>query len=311
MADKTKLFKSKLQKSKISFKENEPLAKHTSFEVGGPASIFIEPENKSDLIKSLELVDEFDIRYFVLGGGSNIIVSDKGYNGAIIAMSKLNKISFHDNKVIAETGVSLKDLCDEIADNSLTGMEFACGIPGSLGGAIFMNAGAYGGEMKQVIKKTKLFSNNKGVIEYTRDKLKLDYRYSILQENNLVALEAVLKLSPAPKSRIRNKMEELYEKRWAKQPMDYPSAGSAFKRPPDNYAGLLIEKAGLKGRKTGGAMVSKKHAGFIINANNAKATDIIELMITVQDEVKNKFNVQLYPEPRFLGQFDKLPALDN
>ena len=311
MSDKIKLLKNKLKESKISFKEKEPLSKHTSFEVGGPASIFIEPINKTGLIRSLELVNEFNIKYFILGGGSNIIVSDNGFNGAIIAMTSLNKISFQDNKVIAETGISLEKLCDEIANNSLTGMEFACGIPGSLGGAIFMNAGAYGGEMKQVIKKARLFSNNNGVVEYHKDKLELGYRYSVLQENDLIALEAILELSPAPKSNIKNKMEELNEKRWAKQPMDYPSAGSAFKRPPDNYAGSLIEKAGLKGKKSGGAMVSKKHAGFIINSNNATAADIIELMITVQNEVKKKFNIQLYPEPRFLGQFDKLPKLDN
>ncbi|MGM0414567.1 MAG: UDP-N-acetylmuramate dehydrogenase [Bacillota bacterium] len=311
MSDKISLLKKKLKKARISFKENEPLSKHTSFEVGGPASIFIEPTDKSSLIKSLELVNEFKIKYFVLGGGSNIIVSDKGFKGAIIAMAKLNKVSFQDNKVIAETGISLEKLCNEIADNNLTGMEFACGIPGSLGGAIFMNAGAYGGEMKQVIKKVKLFSSDKGIIEYPKDKLDLGYRHSLLQENDLIALEAILDLNPAPKSDIKNKMEELNEKRWAKQPMDYPSAGSAFKRPPDNYAGSLIEETGLKGQKSGGAMVSNKHAGFIINYNNARAADIIDLMITVQNQVKNKFDIQLYPEPRFLGQFDKLPELDN
>ena len=311
MSDKIKLLKNKLESFTITYKENEPLSNHTSFKVGGPASIFIEPANKTNLIKSLELVNEFNIKYFVLGGGSNIIVSDKGYQGAIITTSKLNNIEFNENQVIAETGVSLEKLCDVIAENNLTGMEFACGIPGSLGGAIFMNAGAYGGEIKQVIKKARLFSNNQGIIEYDKDNLKLDYRYSILQENDLIALEAVLELNPAPKTIIKNEMEELNEKRWAKQPMEYPSAGSAFKRPPDNYAGSLIEKAGLKGEKVGGAMVSKKHAGFIINANNAKAADIIDLMIVVQKTVKKKFNIQLYPEPRFLGQFDKLPELDN
>ena len=310
MSDKIKLLKNKLESFTITYKENEPLSNHTSFKVGGPASIFIEPANKTNLIKSLELVNELNIKYFVLGGGSNIIVSDKGYQGAIISMSKLNKIKFNNNLVVAETGVSLEELCNVIAENNLTGMEFACGIPGSLGGAIFMNAGAYGGEIKQVIKKARLFSNNKGVVEYNKSKLNLDYRYSILQENNLIALEAVLELSPAPKTTIKSQMEELNERRWAKQPMEYPSAGSAFKRPPDNYAGSLIEKAGLKGEKVGGAMVSKKHAGFIINSNNAKAADIIDLMITVQDTVKKKFNVQLYPEPRFLGQFEKLPELD-
>jgi len=311
MPAKLKLLKNKLQNSEISFKEDELLSKHTSFEVGGPATIFIEPLDKTDLIKSLEFVKELDINYFVLGGGSNIIVSDHGYNGAIIAMSKLNKVRFQNNKVIAETGISLEKLCDKIAENNLTGMEFACGIPGSLGGAVFMNAGAYGGEIKQVIKKASLFSGNRGLIEYNKEQLDLDYRQSILQKNNLIAIEAVLELKPAPKSIIIEKMEELNEKRWAKQPMDYPSAGSAFKRPPDNYAGSLIEKAGLKGEKVGGAMVSKKHAGFIINANNARAADIIDLMITVQNKVKKKFNIQLYPEPRFLGQFDKLPQLDS
>lgn len=311
MSDKIKLLKNKLKKSNINFKENENLSNHTSFKVGGPASIFIEPANKTNLIKSLKLVNEFSIKYFVLGGGSNIIVSDKGYQGAIIATSKLNNIEFNENQVIAETGISLEKLCDVIAENNLTGMEFACGIPGSLGGAIFMNAGAYGGEIKQVIKKARLFSNNQGIIEYDKDKLNLDYRYSILQENDLIALEAVLELNPAPKTTIKNEMKELNEKRWAKQPMEYPSAGSAFKRPPDNYAGSLIEKAGLKGKKIGGAMVSKKHAGFIINVNNAKAADIIDLMIVVQKTVKKRFNIQLYPEPRFLGQFDKLPELDN
>ncbi|MFN2364084.1 MAG: UDP-N-acetylmuramate dehydrogenase [Halarsenatibacteraceae bacterium] len=311
MPAKIKLLKNKLQNSKISFKENEPLSKHTSFEVGGPATIFIEPSDKTDLIKSLEFVKKFNINYFILGGGSNIIVSDHGYNGAIIAMSKLNKVKFQKNTVIAETGISLEELCNIIADNNLTGMEFACGIPGSLGGAVFMNAGAYGGEIKQVIKKASLFSNNNDILEYNKEQLDLDYRQSILQDNNLIAIEAVLELNPAPKSKIKEKMEELNEKRWAKQPMDYPSAGSAFKRPLDNYAGSLIEKAGLKGEKVGGAMVSQKHAGFIINADNARAADIIDLMITVQNKVKKKFNIQLYPEPRFLGQFDKLPELDN
>lgn len=311
MPAKIKLLKNKLQNSKISFKENELLSKHTSFEVGGPATIFIEPLNKIDLVKSLEFVKELNINYFVLGGGSNIIVSDHGYKGAIIAMSELNKVKIEKNKVIAETGISLEKLCDKIADNNLTGMEFACGIPGSLGGAIFMNAGAYGGEIKQVIKKASLFSNNKGITEYNKKELNLDYRQSILQENALIAIEAVLELQPAPKSIIKEKMEELNKRRWAKQPMDYPSAGSAFKRPPDNYAGSLIEKANLKGKRVGGAMVSRKHAGFIINSNNARAADIIDLMITVQNTVKKRFNIQLYPEPRFLGHFDKLPKLDN
>src|SRR6056297_503994 len=284
-------------------KENVLLKNYTTFEVGGPADLFLIPQKVEALQKLTKIINNNNLNYFVLGKGSNIIVGDKGYRGIIIYTGHLNEISVKGNKILAQSGATLKDIAEVAKENSLTGFEFASGIPGSLGGAVFMNAGAYGGEMNDVIKEVSAFDENGHKVVLPKNKLKLSYRNSIFQDNNYIIFDALLKLQKGKKDKIIAKMNELNQKRENKQPLEYPSAGSSFKRPEGHYTGPLIEKADMKGYQIGGAQVSKKHAGFIVNKGNATAKDIINLIEKVKEEVYKISGVQLEVEPRFLGEF--------
>ncbi|PUU87450.1 MAG: UDP-N-acetylmuramate dehydrogenase, partial [Halanaerobium sp.] len=245
------------------------------------------------------------IPYFILGKGSNLIISDKGYRGIIIYTGSLNHYQFEGNQITAESGLELKEIADLAYENSLSGFEFAAGIPGSLGGALYMNAGAYGREMKDVIIKAQFIDQKGKLIELSKAELKLEYRTSILQKEDpdWTAVNVTIKLKKSKKNLIKAKMDELHNKRWSKQPMELPSAGSIFKRPPGHYTGPLIEEAKMKGFQIGGAQVSTKHAGFIVNKDHATAEDIVKLIEKVKKEVYKISGVQLEVEPRFLGEF--------
>jgi len=287
----------------LSIKENVPLKDYTTMQVGGPADLFLTPKSEKALIKLIKLITNINKPYFVLGKGSNIIVGDKGYRGIIIYTGSFNKITFNNNNIIAQSGSTLKDLADIAQRHSLAGMEFASGIPGSLGGAIYMNAGAYGGEMKDIIKKVLILNNNGQKNMLKKNNLNLSYRNSIFHNKKYIILNALIELHKADKIQINKKMQKLNKKRKNKQPLEYPSAGSFFKRPDNHYTGPLIEKANMKGYQIGGAKVSEKHAGFIINTGDATAKDIIKLIQKIQKEVYALSGVKLKPEPKFIGQF--------
>lgn len=289
----------------LKVKENIKLKNYTSFRVGGPADLFITPKKIEAVQQLMPLVISSKLPYFILGRGSNLIASDKGYRGIIIYTGELNNYNIKDNIIEAETGIELEELADIALNESLSGLEFASGIPGSLGGALYMNAGAYNGEMKDVIKSA-FFVNSQGkIIEKNNKDLKLDYRTSILQkkDNKWFAIKVILSLKKDSREKIKSKMDNLHQKRWNKQPMELPSAGSIFKRPSGHYTGALIEKANLKGCQIGGAQISIKHAGFIVNKENATAEDIINLIEKIKKEVYENSGVQLEVEPRFLGEF--------
>ncbi|MGP3777831.1 UDP-N-acetylmuramate dehydrogenase [Halanaerobium saccharolyticum] len=296
----------KLEKiNSLKVEKNKNLAEFASFKVGGPTDIFLTPQNIEAVKKLMPSVIESKLPYFILGKGSNLIISDKGYRGIIIYTGELNSYQIESNLIKAQTGLELEEIADLALENSLSGFEFAAGIPGSLGGALFMNAGAYGGEIKDVILKAEFVDQNGQLIELDKSDLKLAYRTSILQEDNpdWIAVNVSLELKKSAPAKIKAKMEDLHQRRWSKQPMELPSAGSIFKRPPGHYTGPLIEKAKMKGYQIGGAQVSTKHAGFIVNKGNASSEDIINLIEKVKEEVYKISGVHLEVEPRFLGEF--------
>ena len=296
----------KLQKiNSVKVEKDVKLANYSSFRVGGPADLFLIPQNIEVLKEIIPDIHQSKLSYFILGKGSNLIISDKGYRGIIIYTGQLNNYKVQGNTITAETGIELSKLADIACKNSLSGFEFAAGIPGSLGGALYMNAGAYGGEIKDVIKNARLINESGEIKVLNRKDLELSYRSSLLQKEKqkLIAVDLSLKLKPTEKEKIKEKMKKLHQKRWSKQPMDLPSAGSIFKRPPEHYTGPLIEETGLKGYQLGGAQVSTKHAGFIVNKGGATAEDIINLINKVKKEVYKISGVQLEVEPRFLGEF--------
>ena len=295
-----------LQKiNSVKVEKNVKLADYCSFKVGGPADLFITPKNSESLKKIMPQIYKSKIPYFILGKGSNLIISDKGYRGIILYTGELDNYQIQNKTITAETGIELSELAKIAYQNSLSGFEFADGIPGSLGGALYMNAGAYGGEMKDVITRARLIDQNGDIIVLDKKELELSYRNSLLQKQKqkLIAIDLSIKLKPDNKEKIKAKMDKLHQKRWNKQPMDLPSAGSVFKRPADHYTGALIEKANLKGCQLGGAQVSTKHAGFIVNKGDATAKDILNLIDKIKKEVYKISGVQLEVEPRFLGEF--------
>ncbi|GAB6138468.1 UDP-N-acetylmuramate dehydrogenase [Halanaerobaculum tunisiense] len=296
--------KNQLQKiQNLEVKFNHSLKEHTTFKVGGPAEIFATPINLTGLQKMLKTIQHQDLNKFVLGKGSNVIVGDQGFSGLVINMTHLNEIKVNKTQLIAQTGATLTDLADKALAAELTGLEFASGIPGSLGGALYMNAGAYGGEIKEVVSKVVCLDEAGKKIELTKEELNLSYRHSIFQEQDLIAYQVRIGLQPEKQEKIKQQMEDLNEKRWVKQPMELPSAGSIFKRPANHYAGALIEEAGLKGTRVGDAQVSTKHAGFIVNLGSATAQDIKQLIEKVQHQVYQESGIQLETEPKFIGQF--------
>lgn len=281
---------------------NEAMSKHTNFKLGGPADLLVIPDTKEELINILNLSREMEIPTFVIGNGSNLIVKDGGIRGLVVKLEKLKSMKVEEDSIIADCGAELKDLSTLALENNLTGMEFACGIPGSLGGAVFMNAGAYLGEMKQVLDSVTALDNKGNIINLKRDELDLSYRSSVIKKKGYIVLDAIMKLEKGEHETIKERIDLLTFKREDKQPLEMPSAGSTFKRPDGYYAGKLIEDAGLKGYCYKGAAVSDKHSGFIINKNNATALEVLELIAYVQKVVKEKFGVDLETEVLIVGE---------
>ena len=285
-------------------KTGEPMKWHTTFRTGGPAAYFATPSCTEELSAIIKLCRQENMPYYILGNGSNLLISDKGYDGVMISMGEgFSQIWNEGSQIRAGAGALLSRIARQALALSLTGFEFAAGIPGTLGGAVVMNAGAYGGEMKQVLVSAQVLTKEGEIRTVPAEELELGYRTSSIQKEEQIVLSALLKLELGDKSRIRARMEELAEKRKEKQPLEYPSAGSTFKRPEGYYAGKLIMEAGLRGFSIGGAQVSEKHCGFIINRENATSSDIIELCRQVRDKVKAKFGVELEMEIKRLGEF--------
>ena len=282
--------------------EHEPMSKHISFKLGGEAKAFLEPNSEENLVKLIKKCVALGVPYAVIGNGSNLLVRDEGINGAVIHLgSDFGKIELiNDTTIFCEAGASLMKVCNFALEHSLTGLEFAYGIPGSAGGAAFMNAGAYGGEMKDVLYKCTHIDRalQPGALE--GEALDLSYRHSAYENNGAVITGLYLKLQKGEKAAIKAQMDELYGRRKAKQPLEYPSAGSTFKRPEGYFAGKLIEDAGLKGATVGGAAVSEKHAGFVINKGGATCADVLALCEKIDSEVRAKFGVGLEREIKVL-----------
>lgn len=291
-----------LKREQIRIKE--PLASHTTFQIGGPADYFLLPEDESQVAEAIKLCQEEKMPYFILGKGSNLLVSDKGYRGVIIKLAKnFSRIGIEGSKVTAQAGASLSELAEKIAEKSLAGFEFASGIPGTLGGAVTMNAGAYGGEMKDIISDATVLDTDGRVHFLEKQELRLGYRTSIIQEEHMVVLSASFLLKEGKEEDIRAAIAELTRKREEKQPLEYPSAGSTFKRPEGYFAGKLIMDSGLRGFSIGNAGVSEKHCGFVINKGGASALEIYTLIQEVIRIVYEKQGVRLEPEVRLLGEF--------
>lgn len=281
----------------------EPMKKHTTFRVGGPADVLVKPDETA-LAAILALCRQYHVSYSFIGNGSNLLVGDKGIRGVVIEMTDpMGNIEVDGTKITAQAGAMLSKIANTAASNGLGGMEFAAGIPGSVGGAVVMNAGAYGGEMKDIIEKVYVLDENGAQLELDRDALDLGYRHSCIPEKKYIVTKVVLELVPRNEAEIRSEMKELNEKRAEKQPLQYPSAGSTFKRPEGYFAGKLIMDAGLRGYQVGGAQVSEKHCGFVINKGDATAADICQLMRDVSDKVQAQFGVVLEPEVKMIGEF--------
>ena len=281
---------------------DEPMKKHTTFRVGGPARALVEPGSAEDVKSVVEFCKSEQIPYYIVGNGSNLLVSDAGYRGVIVQIYKeMNEVKVEGDLVKAQAGALLSGIAAKALGAELSGFEFASGIPGTIGGACVMNAGAYGGEMKDVLESVTVLTDEGKIIELGRNELELGYRTSVIEKKGYIVLGAVLKLERGDGEKIKTYMDELKEKRVTKQPLEYPSAGSTFKRPEGYFAGKLIEDAGLRGFQVGGAQVSEKHCGFVINRNHATAADIMELMRQVQIRVKENSGVDLEPEVKRLG----------
>lgn len=288
--------------NRIPFKKDEIMKNHTSFKIGGKADYFVECKTVDQIKAVMEKVKELGIPYFVLGKGSNLLVSDKGIRGVVISLAGLDEISIQDGIVTAGAGATVARLCTIAFENSLTGLEFAYGIPGSVGGALYMNAGAYGGEVSQAVVSATVLDKLGNIKEIALKDMQLGYRTSVFKTNGDIILSVKFALKKGKADEIKAQMDDFMGRRKDKQPLDYPSAGSTFKRPTGYYAGALIEKNGFKGVTVGGAMISQKHAGFVINYNNATADDVRGLMKKVRDTVLEKDGVELEPEIIFVGE---------
>ncbi len=299
------LLKEFLESEEIVYKENEPMSAHTTFKIGGPADIFIKPASETAVTKIVSFCNEREIPFYVLGNGSNLLVSDLGIEGAVIHIAGgLSDVSLSGvNEITCGSGLRLSLLCSYALENGLTGLEFAWGIPGLVGGAVYMNAGAYDSEISNVITECRAVTMDGKFETLTLDKMKLGYRTSIFKEKkNRVITSAKFQLYPGDPELIRNRMDELMQRRKSKQPLEFPSAGSTFKRPTGNFAGTLIEMCGLKGFSIGGAEVSEKHAGFVINKGDATASDVKRLIEAVAEKVFLETSIKLEPEVEFIGR---------
>ena len=284
--------------------QNEPMSRHTTFRIGGVADYFVMPSKEDEIWQIISLAKQQNVPYYIVGNGSNLLVGDKGYRGIIIQICKrMNQVDVWGNRLYAQGGALLSKIAAVALEYSLTGFEFAAGIPGTLGGAVMMNAGAYGGEMKQVLTEVKVLDGSGLLKILTVEELELDYRSSILEKQNDIVLGAVLELEKGESGAIREYLEVLKERRTSKQPLEYPSAGSTFKRPNGFYAGKLVEDAGLRGFRIGDAQVSTKHCGFLINCGQATATDVVSLMEYIIDRVETRYGVRLEPEVKRIGEF--------
>ena len=284
--------------------EQESMKKHTTFRIGGPADIFAVPDTIEKAAKIIGICREQKVPFYVIGNGSNLLVSDQGYRGVVVQVYKnLSAIEIEGDIITAQAGAMLSVIAKKAMAASLTGFEFASGIPGTIGGAAVMNAGAYGGEMKQVLTEVTVLTQEGELRRIPSEELKLGYRYSVIPEKGWIVLEAKLKLHRGDYDMIKARMDELKEKRVEKQPLELPSAGSTFKRPEGYFAGKLIMDAGLRGFSVGGAQVSEKHCGFVVNTGEATAKDVRDLIREVSRQVKTKFGVELEPEVKMLGEF--------
>ena len=293
-------FNSILELSDINI--DEPMRKHTSFKVGGPADILVTPKTFEQLIDSLKLCVDNKVPYFIVGNGSNLLVRDGGIRGVVIKLSKLNTIKIFNNKLVAQSGALLVDVCNIALGENMTGLEFACGIPGTVGGALAMNAGAYNGEMKNVVESATVIDKQGNIKTLSNASLELGYRTSAILKYEFIVLEVFFSLEDGNHEKIKNRMHDLTIRRTERQPLEYPSAGSTFKRPEGHFAAKLIDDTGLRGLCVGDAEVSIKHTGFIINKGNAEANDILKLISLVQEKVKNKFDIELSTEVIILGE---------
>lgn len=286
----------------VKIEKDISLSTLTTYKTGGIAKLVVYPNNINNLKQMLKLIHKYNINYFILGKGSNTLFSDKEFNGVIIKLDKLNNFEIKETEIYVESGMILSKLVQASVKNELTGLEFAIGIPGTIGGAIYMNAGAYGNNMSNIVKSVIVQDEKLQIEEIPLEKLKFDYRYSIFQANkNLICVAANIKLEHGNHDEIASKIKENLLKRKNSQPLEYPSAGSVFRNPEGNYAGKIIEELGLKGKNIGGAEISTKHANFIINKNNASSSDILKLIKLVQKEVKDKYKIDLKLEQQLVN----------
>ena len=283
-------------------KIDEKLSEYVNFKVGGPADILLIPNSKEQVIKSIKICKENNIPFYLIGNGSNILVRDGGFRGVVLSLKNVKNIYVDGEKIEAECGVMLKEVSDKAIENSLTGFEFACGIPGTIGRAVFMNAGAYGGEIAHVLVSCKVLTKEGEIETLSAKELAFGYRHSKIQETGAVVISAKFALSPGNHEQIKQEMERLTHLRQLKQPLEYPSCGSVFKRPVGHFAGQLISEAGLKGYRIGGVEVSEKHAGFMVNVDNGTAKDYEDLIAHVIEAVEAHSGVRLEPEVRIIGQ---------
>lgn len=291
-------------KNAISFKQKEPLSLHTTFKIGGPADVLILPDSNEQFAAVAGFMLRENIPFFTLGNGSNLIFSDEGYRGVVLA-ANLKHADIRlcgDCHILCESGATLSSACAFARDNGLSGLEFAFGIPGSVGGGVYMNAGAYGGQLEDVFHSAEYLGPDGEVHTITRDKMSFAYRKSFFTEKKLPILSTVFELVPGEKNEIDRAMKDFYGRRKSKQPLEYPSAGSVFKRPEGAFAGALIEQCGLKGSSVGGAMVSEKHAGFIINTGSATSADVCGLIEKIQNTVKERTGFTLECEVMRIGK---------
>lgn len=283
--------------------ENEPMSRHTTFKVGGEASCFVKIQTKEQLAQIIKYLNLVEREYFILGNGSNLLVGDKGYRGIVLDMTGMKEIQVEGSRIMAQAGAMLPLVAKAACEKGLSGLEFAAGIPGTAGGAVVMNAGAYGGEMKQVVKSVTVLSKEGEELVFDNETMEFSYRHSSVKNSSFVVVEVEFQLQAGNVEEIKEKMEDFNARRREKQPLSYASGGSTFQRPEGYFAGKLIMDAGLRGYRIGGAQVSEKHCGFIINDGTACAADIKELMEEVIQCVKEKMNVELEPEVILLGDF--------
>ena len=286
--------------------KDEPMKKHTTFRIGGPADVFIAPETEEGICEAVRLCREAGMPLYIIGNGSNLLVSDRGFRGVILQIFRNHsELSFDGELVTAQSGILLSTLARQALARGLSGLEFASGIPGTLGGAVMMNAGAYGGEMKDVLQWARVLTREGEIRKLGTEELAMGYRTSIVEKKQYIVLEACLRLYEKDPQHILARMEELKEQRVSKQPLDIPSAGSTFKRPEEYFAGKLIMDAGLRGYACGGAQVSEKHCGFVVNRGDALAADVRRLIREVRGIVYEKYGVMLEPEIRMVGEFEE------